>query len=311
MSIAHTYNVEKLKKNFENMVAILKEISRTKSRVTEKLTNLKAIYTDLSKTNNKKIFLFCLDSFFFQYRTFTIEMEHIDKTSSLINNRMYCDYYKLYNIILTHIKENRADVITSEIESKTYPVYKDLDPFQEYKLNDIREIHDNILHLINQLYTQSISKKSDIDHYNEKHHIGFSISNFLNTLEYENHILKEQIALYINYVSFFHISQKKQIDRLYIRLEDFNKEIEENINVNTMFSIDDIVDEKRLTHFFVSEEDEPTKSVLTLENISEGGNSVNISVEITDQNTEGPPENIKDNVVAVLNTKEENKPTSK
>lgn len=309
MSTTHTYNIEKLKKNFDNMVAIINEISRTKSKVTDKLTNLKTIYNDLSKTNNKKIFLFCLDSFFFQYRTFTIEMEHIDKTRSLINNRMYCDYYKLYNIILTHIKENRADVITSEIELKTYPVYKDLDPFQEYKLNDIREIHENILYLINQLYSQSISKKGDIDHYNEKHHIGFSISNFLNTLEYENHILKEQIALYINYVSFFHISQKKQIDRLYMRLEDFNKEIEENINVNTMFSIDDIVDEKRLTHFFVADEDEPAPSLLILDN--QCGNSINISLEITEQNMEGTADNIEENKVAVLDTKEENKPASK
>lgn len=309
MSTTHTYNIEKLKKNFDNMVAIINEISRTKSKVTDKLTNLKTIYNDLSKTNNKKIFLFCLDSFFFQYRTFTIEMEHIDKTRSLINNRMYCDYYKLYNIILTHIKENRADVITSEIELKTYPVYKDLDPFQEYKLNDIREIHENILYLINQLYSQSISKKGDIDHYNEKHHIGFSISNFLNTLEYENHILKEQIALYINYVSFFHISQKKQIDRLYMRLEEFNKEIEENINVNTMFSIDDIVDEKRLTHFFVADEDEPAPSLLILDN--QCGNSINISLEITEQNMEGTAENIEENIVAVLDTKEEKKTASK
>ena len=50
MSTTHTYNIDKLKKNFENMVAIIKEISRTKSKITEKLTNLKAIYTDLSKT---------------------------------------------------------------------------------------------------------------------------------------------------------------------------------------------------------------------------------------------------------------------
>ena len=261
MSISHTYNIEKLKTNFENMVTIKKEIEKTKTKVNEKLTNLKTIYNELSKTNNKKIFLFCLDSFFFQYKTFTIEMEHIEKMRSLINNRIYCDYYKLYNIILAHIKENRADLITTEIEQKTYPAYKDLDPFQEYKMNDVLDIHENILYLINQLYSQSISKKEDIDHYNEKHHIGFAISNFLNTLEYENHLLKEQISLYINYVSFFHISQKRQLDRLYSRLEDFNKEIEDNINVNTMFSIDDIMDEKRLNRFFISEKEPPITEV--------------------------------------------------
>jgi hypothetical protein len=237
-------------------------------------------------------------------------MEHIDKMRSLINNRMYCDYYKLYNIILTHIKDNRADLITSEIEQKTYPVYKDLDPFQEYKMNDVLEIHENILYLINQLYSQSISNKGDIDHYNEKHHIGFAISNFLNTLEYENHLLKEQISLYINYVSFFHISQKRQLDRLYLRLEDFNKEIEDNINVNTMFSIDDIMDEKRLNRFFISEEDgendnddEEKEQILdselvSLENINNTNtnktiieSTENIYMEMGDANAEGIPTN--------------------
>ena len=41
-----------------------------------------------------------------------------------------------------------------------------------------------------------------------------------------------------------------------MRIEEFNREMEENINVNTMFSIDDIIDEKRLNSFFSPDEDE-------------------------------------------------------
>jgi hypothetical protein len=179
---AHAFHIEKLKTHFNNIIALKHEVSKIKIIVANKLADLKKVYNDLTKTNCKKTLLFCLDSFYFQYKTFTLEMEHIDRYRALMNNRMYCDYYKLYNIILEFIKENKADLEIDEYIVKTYPVYKDLEPFQEYKVEDIKDIHANILILINQLYIKTTSKDDVIDHYNENHKVGFSISNFLNTL---------------------------------------------------------------------------------------------------------------------------------
>jgi hypothetical protein len=98
------------------------------------------------------------------------------------------------------------------------------------------------------------SKKGDnIEHYNENHKIGFSISNFINTLNHDNKMLKEKIDLYLNYVSFFHIAQKKQLKRLSLRINEFYKEVDENININRTFSINDINDEQRLNRFYMTE----------------------------------------------------------
>jgi hypothetical protein len=191
-----------------------------------------------------------------------MEMEHIDRFRTLMNNRMYCDYYKLFHIILNYIKENRAELDISELELKTYPLYKDLEPFSEYKIEDIKEIHANILHILNKLYGITVEKLDNIDHYNEKHHVGFSISNFLNTLSYENKLLQEQIHLYVNYMSFFHISQKRQLSRLHVRMQDFYREVENNINVNKTFSIEDIGDEDRLHRFYIIGEDVTIDSIL-------------------------------------------------
>ena len=254
-------HIEKLKTNFDNIVSLKIEIARTKLQVSEKLQHLKDIYGELLKSNTKKIFLFCLDSFYFQYKTFAIEMDNIDRFRILMNNRMYCDYYKLYNIILTNIKENN-EIMLAENEIKSFPPYKDLEPFQEYKLEDIKDIHENILLLINKLHLFSSSKKYNIDHYNEKHRIGFSISNFINTLEYENRLTKEQISLYVNYLSFFHISQKKQIQRLFLRISEFHKEINDNINVNQTFSIDDIKEEQKLNRFFITNQEIAIENIL-------------------------------------------------
>jgi hypothetical protein len=70
--------------------------------------------------------------------------------------------------------------------------------------------------------------------------MGFSLSNFLNTLVHENKLLYEQIELYVNYMCFFQISQKKQLKNIYSKIIDFDKEIDENININKTYSIDDI-----------------------------------------------------------------------
>lgn len=282
MSHIHAFQIEKLRNDFENIITLKREISKVKQVVSDKLSQLKLVYNDLIKTNNKKIFLFCLDSFYFQYKTFAMEMEHIDRYRALMNNRMYCDFYKLYNLIVTHIKDNRADMNTNELEMKSYPAYKDLEPFQEYKLEDIKEIHANILLLINQLFGKSLDKHDAIEHYNQNHKVGFSISNFLNTLEYENRLLREQVGLYINYVSFFHISQRKQLNRLYLRMQDFYKEVDENININRTFSIDDISNEDKLNRFYIVGEE------VKIEKILEDSEFANEIVETTQDSAPVP-----------------------
>jgi len=237
MSNTYIFQNDKLKNSFKNIISIKKEIGLTKNNVTAKLNELKQLHGELIKDNNKHIFLFCLDSFYYQYKIFAMEFEHIKKVRAILNNRMYCDYYKLHNIIIKFCKEHIPE---ETLNVQTFPVYKDLEPYQEYRIEDISLLHESILNLINTLYNETQTKTDTILHYNDNHKVGFSISNFLNTLTHENRIMQEQITLFINYISFFHISQKKQLKKLHVRIQDFYKEVDENINMNYTFSIDDI-----------------------------------------------------------------------
>jgi hypothetical protein len=236
----YIFHNEKLKNNFKNIISIKKKIGITKTNVNSKLSELKKLHSDMIKDNSKQIFLFCLDSFFYQYKIFFMEFEHIKKLRAILNNRMYCDYYKLHNIIIKFCKEHMDD---NTLNIPTFPVYKDLEPFQEYRIDDIISLHESILNLINALHCETTKKEDTILHYNETHKVGFSISNFLNTLTHENRILQEQISLFVNYISFFHISQKKQLKKLHSRIDDFYVEVDENININYTYSINDIEDQ--------------------------------------------------------------------
>ena len=240
MSNDYIFQNEKLKNSFKNIISIIREIGNMKNSVASKLGELKRLHGEMIRDNNKQIFLFCLDSFYYQYKIFSMEFEHIKKLRALLNNRMYCDYYKLHNMIVKFCKERLHE---DSLSIRSFPVYKDLEPFQEYCIEDISALHESILNLLNSLYLETVHKENSILHYNDNHKVGFSISNFLNTLTHENRILQDQITLYVNYISFFHISQQKQLKRLHHRIADFYKEVDENINMNYTFSIEDIKDD--------------------------------------------------------------------
>lgn len=258
MSNTLSYNLEKLKSTFHNILLLRNDVIKIKSQINDKITQLKTIYGELSKNTTKKALLFSLDSFFFQYKLFSVELENIDRFRVLLNNRTYCDYYKLYILIVNYIKENTDDLKANTLEFRTFPVYKDLEPFQEYNLDDIKNIHNDIMKYINYLYECYEQNQENIQTYNKKTRIGFSISNLLNTLEHENTMLKQQMTLFINYLSFFHISQTKHLKNLLNRLKDFDNEIEDNVNGNHVYSVDDVEETEPLRKFEYHETFETT-----------------------------------------------------
>ena len=240
MSDDHAFKMDKLKNNFDSILTLKRKVLQTKTEIHERLQKVKKMYTELMKQNTKKVMLFCLDAFFFQYKSFMLEIENIEKFRVLLNNRMYCDYYKLYTLIIQYFKDHSIEIENDDLNAKTFPVYKELEPSQEYKLEDVKGIHASILYLINTLHTKSAGQRNTITGYSDDSKIGYSISNFLNTLQYENLILQEQTNLFLNYLAFFHISQKKQLKRVLSKLEDFSNEMDNNLHNNMSFSIDDI-----------------------------------------------------------------------
>lgn len=304
--------IDKLKQNFKNIMKLSTDISKIKLKVNNKLETMKELYNNIVKFNNTKIFLFCLDSFHFQYKNFVIEAENIDKVRLLTNNRMYCDYYKLYNIIMKFVKEQKKELDLQDLDN-SYPIYKDLEPFLEYKSHDIKSVHNNILDIIHLLYNEIESSHNNITHYNDNNKMGFTLSNFLNTLEYENKLLQEQIELYVNYICFFQISQKKQLTSIYSKLLEFDKAIADNVNINKSYSIDDIT-----VNEIVTEEDEPILSILLQdkeEENSQDSNNGKMEGVINDDkpNIVDPiPEDITklDPIPAEINTTENDKVTT-
>ena len=233
MSSIHLFNMDVLKNEFQEILKLQYEIQTRKTAILDKLQDIKGVYSNLVKTNTKKIFLFCLDSFYFQYKTLLLETEDFCKFVILINNRMYGDYYKLYHIILMQISDLNMDTQGLFTDySKKYAPYKEIEPFREYKISYIIDLHIDILKLVAFMYSHYSGKEKNISEYTDNTHVGSSITSFMQTLEYENTLLREQIGLYVNYIRFFHASQKGYLTKLFQKVVVFQKEIEDNILVN-------------------------------------------------------------------------------
>tara|TARA_Y100000389_G_scaffold185051_1_gene204051 strand:- start:245 stop:1165 length:921 start_codon:yes stop_codon:yes gene_type:complete len=269
MADDHAFKMDKLKNNFDSILSLKRKVFQTKTDIHDRLQQVKKMYTELMKQNTKKVMLFCLDAFFFQYKSFMLEIENIEKFRVLLNNRMYCDYYKLYTLIIQYFKDHTIEIENDDLNAKTFPVYKELEPSQEYKLEDVKGIHASILYLINTLHIKSAGQRNTITGYSDDSKIGYSISNFLNTLQYENLILQEQTNLFLNYLAFFHISQKKQLKRVLSKLEDFSNEMDNNLHNNMSFSIDDIEEDNVNQNDYLR--DESDEEIDTKEHESEMG----------------------------------------
>jgi len=115
--------IEKLNRSFEGIQLIITEMKISKTILSDKISQFKTMYTELVKTNQTKIFIFCLDSLYFQYKSSLMDLEAMENNRKFIMNRMYCDYYKLYHIIVAELNEKKI----LQIELKTYTNYKDLD----------------------------------------------------------------------------------------------------------------------------------------------------------------------------------------
>jgi hypothetical protein len=224
------YDFEQIQASFDNIINQRIELSENRQLLEQKLDQMKAQYTDLVKNNPKKIYLYCLDALFFQYKMLRVEMEQYSKMITLIYNRMYGEYYKLFTIIHTQCKE---DDITVDYKM---PVYKDLELNVEYELDDVIMVHRIILNLLKQLHNLYTSKQRDIDSRNARMCVGYSITGFIATLAHENMVINQNINLYSEYLTFYHSSQLEYISKLSSKMKRFMFDIDSEILVNHVTS---------------------------------------------------------------------------
>jgi curved DNA-binding protein CbpA len=227
-----------LKGDFNNVIIIRTNIQNIFDVLQVRINKLKLFYSDFIKNSKNQMFVFGLDSFQFQSKLIDIEYDDMKRLFGAINNRMYCEYYKLNKIIIEYILNSVDDKkYTDSINSSIFPIYKDLEPFKEYDFNITLDIHQNILNMIGLLTTILSTKENELASHKMKQNIGLNINNFITTFTFNNTILREKISMFISYVVFFHSLHTKYLKRFSTKIQLMHTHIDTDVKFDEAVEI--------------------------------------------------------------------------
>ena len=217
---------------FNKIVGLKNDNEKKIIMLESKTKHLKDIYNEFIKHNNEILCVFSLDSLHFQSKIIDVEYDDMKRLFSCILNRMYCEFFKLYKIITEYIRTNINDKKIKELLNihNQYPVYKDLEPFKVYDFEIIESIHNVILELLHSLVELYLSKEDELIKYQNKNKFGFNIDNFVNTIMFNNTMLREKIRLFVNYLFFFHKLQIKYLTRYIHKVELVISQLDNDID---------------------------------------------------------------------------------
>ena len=228
-------NLEDMEQKFENVINIRNQINSVFCLLDTNISKIKYIYMELlnNSNNNQKSILFGLDSFQFQGKLLDMENTDLKRMFLVLNNRMYCEYYKLYKIIIEYIKYNIINKKTTEYIKliNNFPIYKDLEPYKQYDFEITIEIHNNIIILLNEINNFIMNKDVELKKYQEKQEKGLNINNFVSSFNYDIMIVKEKYTLFKSYLDFFHHLHLSQFEYFLSKLNLLQKQILEHINI--------------------------------------------------------------------------------
>jgi len=268
--------LNKVKHNFGKIKDIRVAVANIFNTLEVKITKLKSTTNDFIKNNHETLFVFGLDSFMFQSKMIDYEYSDMQKYFLALNNRMYCEYYKLYKLVLEYIEQNSGISQNKTFEmikaNSKFPVYKDLEPYKQYSFETIEEVHKTIISLLNIINDYIVLKDAELENFKMKQYSGFNINNFVNTFDFNIVIIKQKLSLFMSYLEFFHNIHTKHFKRFSKKM----KLMDDYINDDIQF--DDSPRRK------VSRDFDDTSS----ENSSTGKNSGIIDYETLNMENEKP-----------------------
>lgn len=228
----------KLKSDFNNIINIRNGVKNVFDILQVRIDKLTTIYSEFIKTNKSDLFVFGLDSLHFQSKLIDIEYEDMKRLFLVINNRMYCEYFKLHKIIIDYITKNINDKKTSDlVKINNFPVYKDLEPFREYKFEIILDIHENILNLLGVLISILNNKENELSIHKIKQNIGLNIDNFITSFNFNINVIREKIVMFITYIEFFHKMHSKYLKRFSNKIQLMYTHINNDIKFDDSIEI--------------------------------------------------------------------------
>jgi hypothetical protein len=233
-------NTEGENNNFDILITIRSDINDLFVDIDNKLKTLNALHTDLVKTHVDSSYRLGLDSFHFQNRLIQLENDSMKTIFIYIDNRIYCEYYKLYKIICEYITSDLNDKLFADklvASHKKFPIYKDLEPTKVYDFNTTQEISSSIDYFISEFKEYIIVKKRELEIEERKANSGINIHNLVNEQDYKIRLVEEKTNMFMRYLNTFNTHHTNYFNRLMSKLKLMNDIVNEDINLKQNTSL--------------------------------------------------------------------------
>ena len=230
-----------LKNKFNEIKDLRDSVSNLLFILTEKVTTLNNIYKDLLQ-NNLDETITGLDSLYFQSKLINIEIMNNNNIFKIIDNQIYCDYYKLYKSIRKYILNNMTNTsfmsnisniknILSLFDESTFPIYKDLDTKTHYAFENTIAIQEIILQILNILNDEYLLREDKLATENNRKKTGLNIDTLINSVNYNNNDMKNNIDLFTEYLNIFNNFHAKYLTRFSLRTKLFYGQVNSDIHL--------------------------------------------------------------------------------
>ena len=222
-----------LKNEFSEILFLKRENSQLFEKSYDKIKKLKEWYNNYVKENHDHLFIFGLDSFHYQGKIIDTEYDDMKRLYQSITNRMYCEYYKLYQIIVEYTEKVVKDKKVSDVvaSNNNFPKYMDLEPYRQYGTETISQLHDIIVLLFSSIKGVIDKKHEELDMHRAKNKIGINIDNFIQTFHFEIMIMEQKLSLFLSYMEFFHKMTMKYLKRFTSKMNLFSSQIDHDIRL--------------------------------------------------------------------------------
>ena len=233
-------NTEDENNNFDILITIRSDINGLFVDIDNKLKTLNALHTDLVKTHVDSNYRLGLDSFHFQNRLIQLENDSMKTIFTYIDNRIYCEYYKLYKIICEYITNELNDKLFADklvASHKKFPIYKDLEPTKVYDFNTTQEISSSIDYFISEFKEYIIGKKRELEVEERKASSGINIHNLVNEQDHKIRLVEEKTNMFMRYLNTFNTHHTNYFNRLLSKLKLMNDIVNEDINLKQNSSL--------------------------------------------------------------------------
>jgi len=206
---------------FLKVKVVREEILLAFDEIKSKIDSLTEVYIEITSRHKNNECIIGIDSLYFQNELIKLEYKNLREPFAFINNRIYCEYYKLYHTIRSYIKDefHPSFIAVNCNTDSTFPVYKSLNPLNIYDFSLVSKLYTNIFDMLKKIIAQLDEEENEILIDQGHMKMGLNIDNVLHSRAYLRTIKREKTKMFTLYLKTFQIHHLKYLTRLQSKIK--------------------------------------------------------------------------------------------